>query len=318
MPLGSTALSLPTVRGQFFEGVASTDLSQTLELISQVVTGVKSPFGQYGWWSDLPRPKERAGDRSATKLAARKLTIENVAYNNSVEFDEYDVEVDETGDTVRKVQELGAGWEEWKFETNVDLLHNGANADAIAWDGKRFYAPDGERHFVNDLTATEVAKLGVVNPDAVTPEEFPEVLLGIVQHMLGFTDTKGKMIHRSAKRFAVGVPTGMFSSAMTGVHANSLAGGQTNPVANLATRGYEFHVYADARYNNNPRTLHVSRADRIGSRATITQEFHPIRISYMGEGSEHTELTGMHRVNTRYAGGFGYGSPANSARGTLG
>lgn len=313
--VGSTAISLPQVSGQFFEGYAASDLSVTRELIAQVVTGVRSPYGQYGWYSDLPRPEERAGDPKSTALAKRKLEIPNKVYDNNVEFDEYDVDSDQTGDWMRKVQELGAGMDEWQFETLVDLLHAGDTGKA--WDGIPFYESGDVRHFNNDLTASDTAKLTVANANNITPEEFPIVLLGIVEKMLGFKDTKGKMIHRTAKKFAVGVPTNMFASAMTGVHANNLAGGATNPVANIQTKGYEFSVYADGRFDALPSTLHVARADRVGSRALIMQQYHEVKIEMIGFGSEHTKKSGKIWVGSKYAGGFGYGSPANAARGTV-
>jgi hypothetical protein len=300
--------------GAFWEGYAESNFGPFLGDVA-LETTVNTPTGEHGFLSEAPLPAENTGSLNITRRDARRISIPNVVYDAAVEYDAEDSRRDQTGEIARTAEELGAGFADLKADKTIGLLHNGADAASLAYDKLAFYAASG-RTFINNVTATQVAKLNVATANRPTPEEFVESILDTIGYMLSWKDGKGRMVNRSARRFRVLTPTSMFFSVQTALSANGFSDKRPDTLTNMVG-GFTLDITADPGFDASDTVMHVVRADRRSAKATIVQTDQELDIKTIGPGSESEFFKNAHFVKGKWVGGFGYGSPMTACRATF-
>lgn len=93
---------------------------------------------KYGFLGDFPGVKEWLGDKSAGSLKDYDFTIVNKDWYDAVEIDRNEIEDDQLGRILPRIQGLARSLRRWKGQLIASLILNGTTG--LAYDGSAFFA----------------------------------------------------------------------------------------------------------------------------------------------------------------------------------
>ena len=307
------------IRSEFYRSVqAAYDAMGITDLATIVPSTVGSERYVLGNTPDVP--VLRGNSTPIKQFSGLPWDIVNGEYLSGMEVGIADYERDQTGQTKKIAGQMGLRCGQlWSSHQDALLLngeseptYNGQNL----FDTQHQVGKSPEQS--NLLTGTEVPALSAVSDaDAPTPEEFVDVVTGMIGYMMTYMDDANEPLHEMARSFSVFVHPLVFSSAITGVSANLLGGGNTPKTSVLqGTGGFKIKVYARPRLTEE-EDVFVARTDCPGMSAMILQEETKPRITFMGPGSEYADTHFKYRTNAYMRGAVGTGEPLMITKGTM-
>lgn len=93
---------------------------------------------KYGFLGDYPGVKEWLGDKTAGSLKDYNFTIPNKDWYDAIEIDRNEIEDDQLGRILPRLQGLVLSLKRWKGELIADLIINGTTY--LAYDASAFFA----------------------------------------------------------------------------------------------------------------------------------------------------------------------------------
>jgi hypothetical protein len=210
------------------------------------------------------------------------------------------------------------------FGLITDVLLDNPNA----YDGKAFFATTHKigksATIINDLSATQVPELAIVDKTAPTPEEAAKAVLASMGYALGVTDESGEPANEGCQRWGVMYPAlkmGAFDAGLygnnlsTGTAINALAVKQRQelddappfsilPIPNgRLSNGLVFYIFAiDPGFSTLP---------------FLVQEEEPFRVDVLGDGTEYALREKRVWAGGQWAGGVGPGDFVRAFRCTF-
>lgn len=255
--------------------------------------------------------REWVGARQAQILRKKEYSITNAKYESTLVIPKEEVERDKSGLLQERMsmfaQDVVAGhWE----SLGTTLLNAGASG--LAYDGVAFYSAS---HVWGDsgtqsnlLTSSALSALDVTTAAAPTPAEMARIILGVVAHMQGLKNDKGRLINGSARAFQIHCPTvNFYSAAVQAVASERLSesGQIDNPLRGLALAGFKFSVVPNYDLTDTD-AIQVFRTDGpLG--ALILQDEQEPELSVLGPGSDFYFENDAYKLGVNARRGAGYG-----------
>lgn len=257
------SLSYRNVRGNYFLALEDRTMKSWVPKIANMVTS-DQPLEVYKWLGQAPNMKKWAGERERQKLRDSGLTVVNDKFTATIEADIDDVQMDQTGQLMMRVKDLGA-----KAATLPDRLFSTLiEANGTAYDGAAFFAS----HSTWGTVANDISASGTGAPDTPTSAEMSAAVLKSIQTMMGFTDENGDPVNEDAMSFLIMVPVKYWSAAKAALQNDFTSAGVSNTLKNA---GVTIEVVANPRLSGAAssagRRMYTFRTDA-NIRAMLWQE----------------------------------------------
>lgn len=284
--MGATAeLGSRAIRGFFYEALEQATLLDWVNGCSNLFTSDQESE-TYKWLSQSPVMREWIGGRAAKAFASNGITIENKAFEATLEIELKDLRRDKTGQIRMRMADLVArSYSHWASLLST-LLLNGATG--LAYDGQAFFsashAEGNSGTMKNLLTSSEYSELNVATAAAPTAYELANALVKVISHFYTFKDDQGEPRNEDAKSFLIQTPVtmvGAMQAAVSSMVLNSGSGSVDNP---LAASGYRIQVVPNGRLTWTDRFA-VLRSDAM-AKPLIRQEETGIDLKMKAEGSD--------------------------------
>ncbi len=138
---------------------------------------------KYGFLGDFPGVKEWIGDKTAGALTDYNFTIANKDWYDAVEIDRNELEDDQLGRILPRIQGLARSLRRWKGQLIASLILNGTTG--LAYDGSAFFA---DRTAPNDnLLAGTGVTLAQVTADIASARAAMFVFVTDTSHVMALT-----------------------------------------------------------------------------------------------------------------------------------
>lgn len=261
----------------------------------------------YRWLSMAPAPREWVGPRAAKGLTDFEMTLKNVVYESTLEFNCDDLRRDKSRQALTRIAELARRMETHWMKLLSTLIS--AGAATTCYDGEYFFDTDhsegnNSTNQSNDLSV-DISELPVSTHGIVTAPSSEEAMQAIWQAITaiqGFKDNENEPMGADAKAFMVVAPLGLVPALQTAISASVLTQGVSN---SLLASGYNLELYSDA-FSSGTDTFHVFRTDA-EVKAFVLQEELPVQMTAIAEGSELEFNENMHRYGVKAIRAAGYG-----------
>lgn len=262
----------------------------------------------YPWLGQVPSMRAWGEGRSAKSLAQQRSQITNTHYEISIDISTEDLIRDNTGQILKRVDELADQSNNHWGELITALILAGDTTDC--YDGLKYYAKADSPHTegssgtqVNYLTSTEVTSLDVTTATAPTASEMSAAVLDCIAYMLGYKDNQGNPVNNTARNWLVltGAPK-VWTSAVAGIKS-TIINNTTNAIANS---GLNIDVEYDSRLAAETSSFYLFRTDASVKPFIRQYETEP-ELRILGAGSEHEFNNHSWRVGVDSWRGVGYG-----------
>ncbi len=319
--MGLQDLASPAIVGSFYEQLADEFSKSWASDLGWLNSGSNQETETYKWLGNVPKYREWLGGRAASHPKTETFSIRNKLWEQTLEFGIDDLRRDKTGQIQVRIGELAqAGAAFWE-----DLITALIIADGVCYDGQNFFDTDhpvkesttGSTTAKNELTASEVASLGVTTTTAPTPDEAAKIVQGLVGHFMTFTNDQGHLLNSSARKFTIMVATAdQWGGFTTAVSQPALTGGASNPLLGLKSRGYDFDVVLNPNLTSATDLVYMFRTDAKLKPFILQEETMP-KVTVIGAGSEEEFKNRRHLFGTERIGNAGLGLWQYAIKATL-
>lgn len=306
--MGASALSSSrSFIGAFFKRLAQDMGASWIQNVSMEFSS-KKEMETYKWLGQTPAMREWIGGRQAKGLFDNSIAITNKRYEASLEVLLADLERDDTGQTLLRINELAdrtnAHWAKLLSALVV------AGESTVCYDGQFFFDTDhtegnNTTSQSNDLSIDISALPASVSGSttAPSPQEMQLVVMQCIEAMLGFKDNENEPMNENANSFLVMAPTPLLKSASAAVYDSTYGSGETNTIRNL---GFDIKVVANPRLSWTEQVA-VFRTDG-NVKPFIRQNEKAVTLKAQAEGSqiEFEEDKWRFGVDARRNVGYGY------------
>ena len=262
----------------------------------------------------VPQFREWKGTREQKDLRTDSFTIDNVVYELSVPFDAEDFRRDKTGQIAARLNDVSR-----RAADHPELLATTViEANPTTYDGQALFSAShalgSSGTQSNLLTASDVAALNVATPAAPTPDEFADLLVGVMQQAYTFKDDRGEPINGGARTWGLMVSPNHMGAAFAAVNGELRNSGSTSITSTLPT-GIAFDIIVNPRLTSTD-VIYLFRED-VESRALIWQEEVSPQVELLTVGSEHTTKTNQVLLAAKAVRAVGPGEPLVALKATL-
>ena len=305
--MGAETLSSRAIIGMFYEIL---DEKVGMDWISKIAMHFTSDQESetYPWLGMVPGMREWIGGRLAKGLRENGITISNLEFEATLEVLVKHLRRDKTGQIRVRIGELADRTNSHWAELLSTLIINGeAN---LCYDGQFFFDTDHKEHEnqtnqSNDLSI-DISALPVTTggtPTIPAVGEMQQVILQIIQAIIGFKDDQSKPMNEGAQKFLIMTPTPLWSIAVAAVNNATLAHGETNVIQSL--KGMEIEVVNNGRLTWTDKIVGFRTDAR--TKPFIQQEEMPVKMSAIAEGSELEFKHNKHEYGVSASRNVGYG-----------
>jgi phage major head subunit gpT-like protein len=282
----------------------------------KIVSSFKSDQGQeiYRWLGVVPSMREWVGGRQAKTLSEFGITIPNKTYEATMDIPVDWLRRDKTGQIMTRVKELAMRAAEFDADAISSLLLAGADEAALCYDKTPFFSTSHEEgksgKQSNILTAKDTSALRIKNPLNPTSVDFNAAVLAALTKLYQVKDGEGRPFNKAGKEFLVMAPTiflGAATGAVYGRILNSPTGSFDNPVlASGEHSGFRVDAIVNPLLNDQLPDFYVFRTDT-PSKPFIIQDEVPLKMGYIGPGSEREFVNNEYLYGVTRVCGAGYG-----------
>lgn len=273
---------------------------------------------QYGIFGGFPKMRQWIGARQAQTVAQRSYSIRNLAYESTLVVPQRMLDRDKTGLLSAHVGNFAQGCVANHWE---DLLVALINTNGLCYDGQNYFDTDhqfeAETAMKNEVTDTEVPALNVTTATNPTSAEWSAAIMGLVGHMMTFTDDKGRYVNQTARKFAVAVSTvSLWTGLNTALTQNVQAGTVDNPLNGLRAAGYSFTPLFLPGLTSATAKVRMFRMDG-ELKPFILQQEQDIEYNLLGRGSDYYFENKAIKLGVDASRGAGYGLWEHAISGTF-
>lgn len=294
MAIINTGLLTKGLRSEFFNRFQGTktyfqDLSTRIPSTSDRET--------YRWLGSVPRMREWGTGRVARGLGVESYSVENLKYESTLEVDRDEISDDQTGQIRIRVGELAARAATHKDFLIAQLLMNGDDPAALAYDGLPFFSAghlSGASGTQSNLLTSDAAE-----PDEATSDEFKLALKTAIGAMLSYKDDQGDPLSLSATGLVCVVPPLLHMTALEAVSA-TLINNTSNVLEGIA------RVIPSA-WLANVNEWYLLKTDGV-LRPFIFQDREPVEFTALTEDSDEgfRREKFLYGVRARYRMAYAY------------
>ncbi len=209
----NVGLSEAGLRGTFFERHNQVDQEAYYKTLTTHVQSDKDEE-KYRWLGSVPPMREWGTGRLARGLNSESYNVENLKYESTIEVDTEEIEDDQTGQIMIRVQEMGEQAANHKDHLLEQLIINGESSGFNSYDGVPFFSDSHE----SGGSGTQSNKLTYSATDADNPthEEFRKALGQAIAQIVSYKDDQGQplRIKPRPEGFVCVVPPSMLITAM--------------------------------------------------------------------------------------------------------
>lgn len=303
--MGVKLLTSRAIIGSFFAALEQGDTSWVNDLAFK--TGSDQESETYGWLGMAPTMRKWVGGRQAHGFRESSLVITNEDFEATLEVLVSELRRDKSGQVLIRIAELADRTNAHAAKLLSALIVNGESNPC--YDGQYFFDTDhleGESGTQSNALSVDISELAVSNHGVVAAPsvgEMREVIMRLIQQILGFKDDQGEPMNETARDFAVMVPISLWATALSAVNLPMVDSGETNIIPNLD--GFRIRVVANVRL---PWTDKVTAFRADGRVAPfILQEEVPVNMKAIAEGSELEFSENKHHYGVEWVGNVGYG-----------
>ena len=297
MAIVGTQLSTPGLKADFFQKLGETEkTTHYQELATRIVSTTKTEI--FAWLGSVPQIREWGTGRKAKGLYEESYDIENLKYEATLEVDRDEIEDDQLGQIMVRVNELAQRAARHKDYCIAQLLINGATSGYNSYDGTTFFSASHE----SGLSGTQDNDLAPAATDADNPTaaEFRTALGTAIATLLAFKDDQGEPMSMSATGLVCIVPPSMLITASEAVNATLISTGGTN-ILSGAAKIIAFPWLTTAS------TWYLAKTD-VSIRPFIFQDRKPIEFTALEADSEEGFKRDkfLYGIRARYRLTYGY------------
>lgn len=313
------SLSTPGIVGKIKQGIEGS-LEQGWATKLGMLFNSNSPSEIYRWLDEVPQVREFVSGRMVEKLRSLGMTIVNKHWENSIEIPVADRRRDKTGQVQTKISELVKSWQEFWEDLLKIFIANGESG--AAYDGSAFFATDHDGGDAGDqsnlITASDVAKLAVVDSSNPTEAEMARAISATITYMRTLRSRRGRYLNGQANSFVVVCGNGDLHEAALAATTNpQVLDSSGKGVANTLPRnGNTVEALFLPELSDWDTDFAVFRAD--GSfKPFILQKETDVAVKAIAEGSELEFNEDVHRFGGDQWCNVGYGCPTAAVKATL-
>ncbi|SHE67849.1 Mu-like prophage major head subunit gpT [Kaistia soli DSM 19436] len=253
----------------------------------------------YGWLGMVPTMREWVGGRQAKDLRENGFNLANKDHEATLEINVSDLRRDASGQILVRIGELANRAQSYPAKLMSALIINAEST--TCYDGQYFFDTDHSEG--NSGSQSNDISYDVATPTKPTVEEMRDAILAGIQQVIGLKDDQGEPMNEGATQFEVMVPISLWGTAVSAVSLQTLGGGATNILPNLAN--LQIVVVPNVRLTWTDRFA-IFRTDG-ETKPFILQEELPISVDAIAEGSELEFKEKKHWYGVQWAGNVGYG-----------
>lgn len=218
------SVSYRNVRGNYFMALEKRTSDSWISDVASMFSS-DQPLEIYKFLSNIPNMQKWVGERRRQKLRDQGITILNDKYEDTVEVDIDDLQMDKTGQIMARIQDLGAA----AAVLPERLLSTLIEANGTAYDGVALYGS----HTAWSTASNALTLSGTLTPDAPTSASMAQAILNSIQAMYGFTDENGEPLNSEARNFMVMVPVKYWGAAVAALQNDYTSAGVSNTLKNI-------------------------------------------------------------------------------------
>lgn len=271
----------------------------------------------YKWLGMSPAMREWIGGRNAKSLSVNGVSLTNVPYEATLEFNKRDLRRDKTGQIQVRIDDLARrANSHWASLLSTLII---AGESTVCYDGQYFFDTDHSEGSSgtqsNDLSSSTYSELNVTTPTNPTAAELADVILKMIQHIYSLKDDQGEPINETAKQFLLMVPVAFWGAALKATTSQNLNTGSGVVENSLTGKAFGIEVVANPRLTWTTE-LALFAVDG-STKPFILQEEQGINVAAIAEGSELEFNSGIHRYGIDASRTVGYGFWQNAVLATL-
>lgn len=264
----------------------------------------------YNWLGQSPTMREWIGGRQAKGFFENGVTIVNKRFEATIEVFLRDLQRDNTGQTLIRMNELADRTNSHWAKLLSQLIIDGEST--VGYDGQFFFDTDHKEgnNTTNqsntlsiDISALPAAVHGSIT--APSSQEMQLVIMQCIEAILGFKDNENEPMNENANSFIVMVPIPLFKSAVSAIGDTTFGAGETNTIKNM---NLNIKVVSNARLTPTwTEQIAVFRDDG-NVKPFIRQNEKEVELKTQAEGSqiEFDEDKWRFGVDARRNVGYGY------------
>ena len=209
MPMQYENITTREVIGMFFERLSQDVGASWIPAVSMMFQSDQAQE-KYPWLGMVPMMREWIGGRHAKSLPEEIITIENLHFEATLEFQIDDLCRDKTTQVQTRINELADRANAHWAKLLSSLIVNGhTDASGLAYDGQYFFDTDHSTGSSgaqsNDLTV-DISALPTNNHGYTTAPAAAEMSLAImetIQQIIGFKEEQGEPMKELAEDIMV-------------------------------------------------------------------------------------------------------------------
>lgn len=293
--MDNSPLSSRAVIGEYYARLESNPGTPWVGLVANQYTSDQA--GEvYAHLGQISSAREMKGGRQPQPVRnLPPFRVDNVHYENSVEFQIQDFRRDKTGQINVRIQELADdNVNDWAYRL-ASLIDVGATT--TCYDGAYYFDTshqEGQSGVQSNKISVDISALPVSlhgTTTAPSKEEMQQAIIAGVSQIMSFKGDKGRTMNTAARQFAVLVPVSLYipaAAAVTEVVNRALLSNVTpNLVAGL---DISVHMVPELTWTDS---IAVFRTDA-PQRAMIAQRETEWELAVLAEGSEWSVTNGTY------------------------
>ncbi len=229
MPVVSTGLTVPGIRGEFFNRYDEVKTFYQ-DLVTVLPSNTKTEV--YKFLGSVPPMRPWGTGRLAKGMYTESYSVSAEKYESTIEVDRDEISDDQLGQIRLRVHQMAERAATHKDYLLAQLLINGATAGFHSYDGVPFFSAN---HVSGEQSAQDnTQSLAIVDKDDATVAEFKTALRKAIALLLGSKDDQGQPMSLTADGLACIVPPSLYVNALEAVNATVI--GSTTNVLQGASR----------------------------------------------------------------------------------
>jgi phage major head subunit gpT-like protein len=299
------------VIGMFFERLSQDVGVAWIPAVSMLFQSDQASE-KYPWLGMAPMMREWIGGRHAKSIPEEIITIENLHFEATLEFQLDDLRRDKTTQVRTRINELAdRANAHWASLLSTLIINGHTDASGLAYDGQYFFDTDHVTHLSgsqsNDTTV-DISAIPVTNHGSTTAPsagEMSSAIMTTIQNIVGFKDDQGQPMNELARNFTVMTPINLWQSSTAALANRNIDGGDDNTLVAVQADGFNITLAANPRLTATD-TFFVFNSDGSTS-ALIRQEETGVLLKAKGEGSDFEFDTDAHQYGIDTHRNVGYG-----------
>ena len=276
----------------FQKGFNNGELPAKIESLFMRVQSTKDSE-KYGWLGDVPQLREWVDERKLSGLRDYNYTIVNKSYESTLAIDRDELEDDQIGAVMMRVQDLGERAATHPTKLIYDLM--AAGTVGLAFDGLPFFSAS---HTLDGGTTTQT---NIVSGTGVTYATIKADFNSARALLRTFVDNQGEVINQGELKLAIACSPAVEGIMREVFLADRVGGGDSNTLKGQIAEG---NIHTTGRLSGNDWYLYEIGE---GVKPFIFQTRRNIEPGFLGKDSEEGFMRKHYKYGVDYRARMAYG-----------